>query len=93
MPNDPGTLNPPGSDSKLVHICLAAYSDFNPQLFTLFFIKSDQAYISRNTHRSKKGKFILHDSFPKRANRSSIVGTRKHYHIVDHFDKVCNEAR
>lgn len=88
-PNDPGTLNPPASDSKLVQVYLAAYSDFNPQLL-LFFIKSDQAYISRNIHKSKRGNFILHDSFP---NHSPILDTRKHYHIFDHFHKVCNEAR
>lgn len=36
-PNDPGTLNPPASDSKLVHLCLATYSDFNPQLLSFLF--------------------------------------------------------
>lgn len=86
-PNDPGTLNPPASDSMLV------LTSTHNSLLYFFFIKSDQAYTSRNIHESKKKKFILHDSCPRRANRSSILGTRKHYHIFDRFDKVCNEAR
>lgn len=36
-PNGPGTLNPPASDSKLVQLCLAAYSDFKPHHLTFLF--------------------------------------------------------
>lgn len=61
-PNDPGTLNPPASDSKLVQVYLAAYSDFNPQLFILLFFSlkvTKHTHIEISWEKKRKNSFFM----------------------------------
>lgn len=61
-PNDPGTLNPPASDSKLVQVYLTAYSDFNPQLFILLFFSlkvTKHTHIEISMREKRKNSFFM----------------------------------